>query len=261
MRQLNLMLLCAFIATVCAVHIQQVDAEETRSEALTTDDNREKQPSYPDIEQLYSEPFDEKYFAGTIACGWDALYFWMRDDIYHGNIGRLENPQKTQFERLLQGKPAEVQAVNSEIIEFCRMKQEAIEAAWREPERKHPAFEVCDYQTQLIPLAIIALRVGERLTWEAHQAIKDVILAFRPQTPDVIPAMYMHAPGYNGGNAHDYLGMPPLDRLKQLICAGSARPSWNNGRATLFCIRTTTSEIQSKASLMSNGSKRAADSL
>jgi hypothetical protein len=207
MRQLNLMLLCAFIATLCAVHIQQVDAEETRSEALTTDDNREKQPSYPDIDQLYSEPFDEKYFTGTIACGWDALYFWMRDDIYHGNIGRLENLQKTQFERLLQGKPADVQAVNSEIIEFCRMKQEAIEAAWREPERRHPAFEVCDYQTQLIPLAIIALRAGERLTPEAHQAIKDVILAFRPQTPDVIPAMYMHAPGYNGGNAHDYLGM------------------------------------------------------
>ena len=46
--------------------------------------------------------------------------------------------------------------------------QAAIEKTRSEPERRHPALEVCNYQTELIPLAIIALRVGEQLT---HQIV------------------------------------------------------------------------------------------
>jgi hypothetical protein len=156
------------------------------------------QPRYPDVEQLYREPFDDDYFAGTVACGFDALRFWMKDDIYHGNLGRLDSPRMTQFERLLLGKPDDVRAVNREILEFCRRARTDIEKAWEDPDRRHPAFEVVDYQTRLIPLAIIALRAKDRLAPETHAAIKDVLLAFRPATPDVIPAMYMHAPGYNG---------------------------------------------------------------
>lgn len=164
-------------------------------------------PRYPDVKKLYGEPFGEDYFDGTVACGWDALCFWMRDEVYRGNLGRLDNMHKTKFERLLLGEPDDVREVNREITEFCRRKQADIEAAWKDPNRRHPAAEVCNYQTELIPLAIIALRVGDRLTPETHAAIKDVLLAFRPATADVAPAMYMHAPGYNGANAHDYLGM------------------------------------------------------
>jgi len=156
---------------------------------------------------LYSEPFGEEYFDGTVACGWDALCFWMRDEIYRGNIGQLDNLQKTRFERLLLGEPEDVRKINREIIEYCQRTQGVIEVAWQDPNRRHPAAEVVNYQTELIPLAIIALRVPDRPTPETHAAIKDVLLAFRPAKPDVVPAMYMHAPGYNGANAHDYLGM------------------------------------------------------
>ena len=169
--------------------------------------SQQSESEYPDVAQLYAEPFGEDHFAGTVACGPEALRFWMRDEIYRGNLGRLDNLHKTRFERLLLGEPDDVREVNREIVEYCRRKQKDIEAAWKDPDRRHPAFEVCDYQTELIPLAIIALRVPDRLTPETHAAIKDVLLAFRPGAPDVIPAMYMHAPGYNGGNAHDYLGM------------------------------------------------------
>lgn len=180
--------------------------------AIVTSSLRAQQPQgdYPDVRQLYSEPFGEDYFDGTVACGWDALCFWMRDEVYRGNLGRLDNMQKTQFERLLLGEPEDVERVNREIIEFCRRKQADIEAAWKDPKRRHPATEVCNYQTELIPLALMVLRVGNRLTPETHAAIKKILLAFRPATPDVAPAMYMHAPGYNGGNAHDYLGMLAL---------------------------------------------------
>lgn len=170
----------------------------------------EARPPYPDVEEMCRESFDEDFLDGVIACGWDALRYRMRDNIYRSNIGRLDDIQLTQFERLLVGDPNDVKKVNEEIISFCRKKQAAIEKAWTEPERRHPAFEVCNYQTELIPLAIIALRVGEQLTPQAHQAIKDVLLAFRPEVADVSPAMYMHAPGYNGGNAHDYLSMLAL---------------------------------------------------
>ena len=50
----------------------------------------------------------------------------------------------------------------------------------------------------------------QRMMWmslvpEAHRAIREDLLAFRPETADVEPTLWMHAPGYNGGNAHDYL--------------------------------------------------------
>lgn len=170
----------------------------------------EADPPYPNIEEMCSEPFDENFLDGVIACGWDALRHRMRSNIYRSNIGRLDDIQLTQFERLLVGDPDDVKKVNEQIIAFCKKRQVAIEKAWTQSERRHPALEVCNYQTELIPLAIIALRVGEQLTTEAHQAIKDVLLAFHPEAADVSPAMYMHAPGYNGGNAHDYLSMLAL---------------------------------------------------
>ena len=92
----------------------------------------------------------------------------------------------------------------------AQRKKAEIEAAWRDPKRRHPAKEVCQYQTELIPLAILTLRIGERLTPEAHQAIKEVLTAFHPETADVEPTMWMHAPGYNGANAHDYLSFLAL---------------------------------------------------
>ena len=110
----------------------------------------------------------------------------------------------------MRGDPEDVAAVNREIVDYCTRKQAEIEAAWRDPKRRHPAKEVCQYQTELIPLAILSLRIGERLTPEAHQAIKEVLTAFRPETADVEPTMWMHAPGYNGANAHDYLSFLAL---------------------------------------------------
>ncbi|UCH35909.1 MAG: hypothetical protein JSV65_06030 [Armatimonadota bacterium] len=166
-------------------------------------------PPYPDVREMIQEPFDS-FLNGTVACGWEALRHRMRGNIYKSNPGRLDYPKLTQFERLLVGDPVDVVAVNREIVEFCRKEQAEIEAAWRDPNRRHPAKEVCEYQTQLIPLAILVLRIGERLTPEAHQAIKDVLLAFRPETADVEPTLWMHAPGYNGANAHDYLSFLAL---------------------------------------------------
>ncbi|UCD52381.1 MAG: hypothetical protein JSW27_07040, partial [Phycisphaerales bacterium] len=155
------------------------------------------------------EPFDN-FCDGTTACGWEALRHRMRGNIYNSNPGRLDKPRLTQFERLLIGDPDDVAAVNSEIIAYCKRKTAEIEAAWRDPKRRHPAKEVCQYQTELIPLAILPLRIGGRLTPEAHRAIKDVLSAFRPETADVEPTMWMHAPGYNGANAHDYLSFLAL---------------------------------------------------
>jgi hypothetical protein len=166
-------------------------------------------PPYPDVEEMIREPLDNVP-QGTVACGWDALRYRMRGNIYQSNPGRLENPTLTQFERLVRNQPEDVAAVNREIIAYCQQKQADIEAAWRDQKLRNPAKEVCQYQTELIPLAILTLRIGERLTPEAHQAIKDVLEAFHPQTADVEPTMWMHGPGYNGGNAHDYLGFLAL---------------------------------------------------
>jgi hypothetical protein len=169
----------------------------------------EANPAYPDVKAMCLESFDN-FTDGTIACGWEALRHRMRGNIYQSNPGRLDAPVLTQFERLLVGEPEDEAAVNREIVTYCRRKQVEIEAAWRDPDRRHPAKEVCQYQTELIPLAIISLRIGSQLTPEAHQAIKDVLSAFRPETPDVEPTRWMHAPGYNGANAHDYLSFLAL---------------------------------------------------
>jgi len=166
-------------------------------------------PPYPDVREMIREPFD-KFADGTIACGWEALRHRMRGNIYQSNPGRLDAPRLTQFERLLMGDPQGVAAVNREIIAYCRQETAEIETAWRDPKRRHPAKEVCQYQTELIPLAILTLRVGERLSPEAHQAIKEVLTTFHPETADVEPTLWMHAPGYNGGNAHDYLSFLAL---------------------------------------------------
>jgi len=166
-------------------------------------------PPYPDVQEMIREPLDNVP-QGTVACGWDALRYRMRGNIYQSNPERLENPTLTQFERLVRGQPEDVAAVNREIIAYCQQKQAEIEAAWREQTLRNPAKEVCQYQTELIPLAILTLRIGERLTPEAHRAIKDVLEAFHPQTADVEPTMWMHGPGYNGGNAHDYLSFLAL---------------------------------------------------
>jgi len=158
---------------------------------------------------MIREPLDNVP-QGTVACGWDALRYRMRGNIYQSNPGRLENPTLTQFERLVRGQPEDVAAVNREIIAYCSHKQADIDAAWRDQTLRNPAKEVCQYQTELIPLVILTLRIGERLTPEAHQAIKDVLEAFHPQTADVEPTMWLHGPGYNGGNAHDYLSFLAL---------------------------------------------------
>ena len=166
-------------------------------------------PPYPDVQEMIREPLDNVP-QGTVACGWDALRYRMRGNIYQSNPGRLENPTLTQFERLVRNQPEDVAAVNREIIAYCQQKQADIEAAWRDETLRNPAKEVCQYQTELIPLAILTLRIGERLIPEARQAIKDVLEAFHPQTADVEPTMWMHGPGYNGGNAHDYLSFLAL---------------------------------------------------
>lgn len=70
----------------------------------------------------------------------------------------------------MRGDPEDVAAFNGEIVECCTWKKAEIEAAWRDPKRRHPAKEVCQYRTELIPLTILSLRIGERLTPEAHQA-------------------------------------------------------------------------------------------
>jgi len=166
-------------------------------------------PPYPDVDGMIREPL-ERAADGTVACGWDALRHRMRANIYNSNPGRLDEPVLTQFERLARGRPDDVAAVNREIIAYCEGKTAEIAAAWRDPGRRNPAKDVCAYQTELIPLAILTLRVGGRLTPEAHQAIKDVLTAFHPQAADVEPTMWMHAPGYNGANAHDYLSFLAL---------------------------------------------------
>lgn len=166
-------------------------------------------PPYPDVREMIREPLDNVP-RGTVACGWEALRHRMRGDIYQSNAGRLDNPRLTQFERLVRGDPEDVAAVNREIVDYCTSKKAEIEAAWRDPKRRNPAKEVCQYQTELIPLAILSLRIGGQLTPPAHQAIKDVLTAFHPETADVEPTMWMHAPGYNGANAHDYLSFLAL---------------------------------------------------
>ena len=166
-------------------------------------------PPYPDVREMILEPL-ENITNGTAACGWDALRYRMRGNIYQSNPGRLDNPRLTQFERLVRGDPEDVAAVNREIIDYCTRKKAEIEAAWRDPKRRNPAKEVCQYQTELIPLDILTLRIGQRLTPEAHHAIKEVLTAFHPETADVEPTMWMHAPGYNGANAHDYLSFLAL---------------------------------------------------
>lgn len=166
-------------------------------------------PPYPDVQEMIREPLDNVP-QGTVASGWDALRYRMRGNIYQSNPGRLENPKLTQFERLVRGDPEDVAAVNREIVAYCQRMTAMIEAAWRDPKRRNPAKEVCQYQTELIPLAILSLRIGQRLTPEARQAIKEVLTAFRPETADVEPTMWMHAPGYNGANAHDYLSFLAL---------------------------------------------------
>jgi hypothetical protein len=177
--------------------------------ALVSAKSQPANPPYPDVKGMIQEPFDD-FVNGTVACGWDALCHRMRGNIYQSNPGRLDAPKLTQFERLLIGDPEDVAAVNREIVAYCQRKKAEIEAAWRDPRRRHPAKEVCAYQTELIPLAILPLRIGGRLTPEAHQAIKDVLTAFRPETADVEPTLWMHAPGYNGANAHDYLSFLAL---------------------------------------------------
>jgi len=166
-------------------------------------------PPYPDVQEMIREPLDNVP-RGTVACGWEALRYRMRGNIYQSNPGRLDNPRLTQFERLVRGDPEDVAAVNREIVDYCTRKKAEIEAAWRDPKRRNPAKEVCQYQTELIPLANLPLRIGERLTPEARRAIKEVLTAFRPETADVEPTMWMHAPGYNGANAHDYLSFLAL---------------------------------------------------
>lgn len=166
-------------------------------------------PPYPDVAEMLNESFEE-FDKGTVAGGWEALRHRMRGNIYQSNPGRLDTPRLTQFERLALGDPEDVAAVNREILAYCKTKQKAIEEAWADPKRRHPAKEICAYQTELIPLAILTLRIGDRLKPETHLAIKNLLNAFRPQTADVEPTMWMHAPGYNGSNAHDYLSFLAL---------------------------------------------------
>ncbi len=161
-------------------------------------------PAYPDVDAMLEASYED-FQKGAIVGGWDALRHRMRGNIYQSNPNGLQEPRLTQFERLVRGVPEDVLQVNREIIEYCIRKKAEIEAAWADPKRRHPAKEVCQYQTELIPLAILPLRIGQRLVPEAHRAIREVLLAFRPETADVEPTLWMHAPGYNGGNAHDYL--------------------------------------------------------
>ncbi len=107
-------------------------------------------PPYPDVTKMIRESFDD-YLDGTVACGREALRHRMRGYIYQGNPGRLDAPKLTQFERLLVDDPEDVAAVNREIVAYCQHKTAEIEAAWRDPQRRHPAKEVCAYQTELIP--------------------------------------------------------------------------------------------------------------
>ena len=170
----------------------------------------EADPPYPDVEEMIGAPFDEDFLDGEIVCGMDALRYRMRSNIYRANMNHMDDIRLSRMERLIVGDPEDVVKVNEEIVAFCRKRQAVIEKAWSEPGRRHPATEVCNYQTELIPLAVLALRVAEQLTPEAHQAIRDVLRAFRPEVADVSPAMYMHAPGYNACNAHNYLDMLAL---------------------------------------------------
>ena len=119
----------------------------------------------------------------------------MRGNIYQSSPNGLQEPRLTQFERLVRGVPEHVLQVNRKIIEYCIRKKAKIEAAWADPKRRHPAKEVCQYQTELIPLAILPLRIGQPLILEARRAIREVLLAFRPETADVEPTLWMHAPG------------------------------------------------------------------
>jgi len=177
--------------------------------AAAADAPRGPEPPYPDVEAMIRQPLADVP-QGTVACGWDALRYRMRGNLYASNPRRPDQPTLTQFERLVRGEPDDVAAVNREIVAYCRSKQAEIEAAWRDPRRQNPAKDVCQYQTELIPLAILTLRIGDRLTPEAHQAIRDVLTAFHPEVADVEPTMWMHAPGYNGANAHDYLSFLAL---------------------------------------------------
>lgn len=99
-------------------------------------------PPYPDVQEMLREPLDN-VTRGTVACGWGALRYRMRSDIYQSNAGQLDKPRLTQFERLVMGNPQDVTAVNREIVDYCTRKKAEIEAAWRDPNRRHPAKEVC----------------------------------------------------------------------------------------------------------------------
>lgn len=67
-----------------------------------------------------------------------------------------------------------------EIIAYCEWMKAESEAAWRDPKRWHPAEKVRQYQTELIPLAILPFCIGQRLTPEAHQAINGVLRSSQP---------------------------------------------------------------------------------
>jgi len=194
---------CAALLFVFTFTTSKINAQESLLQEISP------MPPYPDVMEMLNDSF-ESFESGTIAAGRDALRHRMRGNIYRSNPGRLDQPRLTQFERLVIGDPEDVIEVNREIIAYCRSKQRAIEEAWADPQRRHPAKEVCAYQTELIPLAILTLRIGERLTPETHQAIKDLIIAFRPEAADIEPTLWMHAPGYNGSNAHDYLSFLAL---------------------------------------------------
>ena len=116
-------------------------------------------PAYPDVDAMLEASYED-FQKGAIVGGWDALRHRMRGNIYQSNPNGLQESRLTQFERLVRGVPEDVLQVNREIIEYCIRKKAEIEAAWADPKRRHPAKEVCQYKTELIPLAILPLRIG-----------------------------------------------------------------------------------------------------
>ncbi len=145
---------------------------------------------------MIREPFD-RFDDGTVAAGQEALRHRMRGIIYQSSQGRLDQPRLTQFERLVMGEPDEVTAVNREIVAHCRQKTAEIEAAWRDPQRRHPAKEVCQYQTELVPFAVgegelrtrdarLKTKPGET-AWLLSAAPSKTYVAYQPQPHAQLP--------------------------------------------------------------------------
>lgn len=167
----------------------------------------------PDVSQWRLPKYDEAFFQGRVACGAEALTYWMQSAGWRSQVaGNVD--KYSQFERLLGGDEKQVAKVNKEVTAECKRALVDV-TAWhkKNPHSRNPSFWM-----------LLALRAPEKLTPETHRVIRATLLALDLGGKESGHIGWMGVNGANGANVHGYLTplvlAPALIEDKKVLAAG-----------------------------------------